>query len=183
MKSDPATRQEQAHEQRQTLTALSFEQWYHDFYPKLARTMTVMFSNVEVGRELADEAMARAFARWESGDIPHSPNAWTTTVAVNEGRRRWRRRKRDADRLTQTAASSPLTAGLDAPDLDLWRAVAELPRRSREAIVLRYIADMTEAEVAKTMGVKPGSASALLNKACDRTPQLNGDASGSAEAI
>ena len=145
--------------------ALSFEHWYYEFYPKLARTMTVLFSNVELGRELADEAMAKAFARWESGNPPHSPNAWVVTVGVNEGRRRWRRREREADHAAQVATTSELTAGLHESDLDLWRAVAALPRRYREAIVLRYLADMTEAEVAKTMGVKAGSASALLNKA------------------
>jgi RNA polymerase sigma factor (sigma-70 family) len=43
--------------------------------------------------------------------------------------------------------------------------VSNLPPRSREAIVLRYVADLTEAGVADAMGVKEGSASALLHKA------------------
>lgn len=143
----------------------SFEQWYQEFYPILARTMTVMFSSVGLGRDIADEAMTKAFARWQKGDPPRSPDGWVMTVAVNEGRRRWRRRKLDAVRRAETVAGIRLTQNLDEPDLDLWRAVAQLPRRYREAIVLRYIADLTEAEVADTMGVKAGSAAALLHKA------------------
>ncbi len=87
------------------------------------------------------------------------------TVAVNEGRRRWRRRRREAERFADTARNAAVMAELDEPDLDLWRAVADLPLRSREAIVLRYVADLTEAGVAEAMGVGVGSASALLHKA------------------
>lgn len=145
--------------------APAFEEWYLDFYPTLARTMTVMFSNVEVGRDIADEAMAKAFARWQKDDPPRSPNAWAVTVAVNEGRRRWRRRRREAERLARTADNVVLTAALGESDLDLWHAVAQLPPRSREAVVLRYLADLTEGEVAEVMGVKVGSISALLHKA------------------
>ncbi len=57
------------------VVAPSFEEWYVAFYPRLARTMTVMFSSVDVGREIADEAMAKAFGRWKAGDLPRSPEA------------------------------------------------------------------------------------------------------------
>lgn len=145
--------------------APSFEEWYEAFYPRLARTMTVMFSSVDVGREIADEAMAKAFGRWQKGDPPYSPDGWALTVAVNEGRRRWRRRQRESQRFAETARNAEVMAELGEPDLDLWRAVGNLPPRSREAIVLRYVADLTEAGVADAMGVKEGSASALLHKA------------------
>lgn len=143
----------------------AFEDWYAQAYPRLARAMAVMFGNIETGREIADEAMLKAFSRWESNRHPARPDAWVFTVAINEGRKRWKRRRREADRFATAALNQPSIAALGEPDLDLWRAVAALPPRSREAIVLRYIADLTEEDVAEAMGIATGSASSLLVKA------------------
>ena len=44
----------------------------------------------------------------------------------------------------------------------MWAAVAALPDRQREAIALRYLLGLTQAEVADAMGVAPGTASATL---------------------
>jgi RNA polymerase sigma factor (sigma-70 family) len=53
----------------------------------------------------------------------------------------------------------------DAVDPDLWRAVARLPRRQREAVALRYLADLTEAEIATVMRISEGAVSATLTRA------------------
>lgn len=54
---------------------------------------------------------------------------------------------------------------LSVPDDELWSAVRSLPERQRLAIALRYVADLTEAEVAEAMGVRPGTVAATLSKA------------------
>ena len=38
-------------------------------------------------------------------------------------------------------------------------------RRARTAVALRYLGDLTEAEVARAMGIAPGTAAATLSKA------------------
>lgn len=55
---------------------------------------------------------------------------------------------------------------------ELWAAVADLPDRQREAIALRYVSGLTETEVAATMGVTDGSASATLSKARRRLAEV-----------
>ena len=47
-------------------------------------------------------------------------------------------------------------------DPDVWDAVAALPQRQREAIVLRYVGDLTERDVAGVLGISEGAASAAL---------------------
>jgi RNA polymerase sigma factor (sigma-70 family) len=47
-------------------------------------------------------------------------------------------------------------------DPELWNAVAALPVRQREAIVLRYVGDLTERDVASVLGISEGAASAAL---------------------
>jgi RNA polymerase sigma factor (sigma-70 family) len=47
----------------------------------------------------------------------------------------------------------------------VWHAVASLPLRQRQAIALRYLLGMTQADVAEAMGVAPGTAAATLHAA------------------
>jgi len=137
----------------------SFEDWYTATYDRLARTMTVMLANVEVGRQVADEAMTKAFGRW--GDkVPPSADTWVFAVALKTGRRRERRRQ--IDQFATTAATHRVVESLTERDLDLWREAAALPLRSREAAALRYIGELTDADVAIITGNETEAPSAEL---------------------
>jgi RNA polymerase sigma factor (sigma-70 family) len=94
-----------------------------------------------------------------------SPTGWVHRVALNELRRRLRRRRAEpglAVRARRTLVSSGEAEPPSTVDPELWRVVAGLPRRQREAIALRYIADLRERDVAVAMGVSEGAASATL---------------------
>jgi DNA-directed RNA polymerase specialized sigma24 family protein len=56
--------------------------------------------------------------------------------------------------------------------IDVWRAVAALPLQARTAVVLRYVASMTEPEVAEAMGVAVGTVSSCLSVARRRLANL-----------
>ena len=66
---------------------------------------------------------------------------------------------------------------LGLPDHELWQAVGRLPRRQRTAIVLRYVADLPEADIAAAMGIARGTVAATLAAArrrleADLRPEL-----------
>jgi RNA polymerase sigma factor (sigma-70 family) len=106
-----------------------------------------------------------------AGTRPQEPAAWLATIARNECRMRIRRRM-----------AAPLTVALD-PELDgggdtthqaaverasvaeLHAAVADLPERQREALLLREVQGLSYDEVARTMDVSPPSVEALLWRA------------------
>lgn len=52
-----------------------------------------------------------------------------------------------------------------ADDLLFRSALARLPARQREAVVLRYYADLSESDMAETMGVSVGSVKTHLHRA------------------
>jgi RNA polymerase sigma factor (sigma-70 family) len=47
----------------------------------------------------------------------------------------------------------------------VWAVVASLAPRQREAVVLRYLADLDEAQIARIMGVTRSSVSSALTRA------------------
>ena len=146
-----------------------FDEWYLGAHRSLERTMWVMCGDRDLARDLCDEAFARALADWGRVGTMQSPGGWVRTVAVNLLRRRMRRRAMEA-RLIRRHRPEPVSPPEVTPEL--WAAVAALPDRQREAIALRYVADLTEAGVAEAMGISAGAASATLSVARRRLAEV-----------
>jgi len=109
--------------------------------------------------DLTQETLTRAFQRWRK--VRGHAEPWVARVAANlalDAIRRGRRRP---------TSSVDASGGFDdraAPEpasvvdrLDLVRVLQELPKRQRQVVVLRYLADLSEADVARELGVSVGS--------------------------
>ncbi len=140
-----------------------FERWYEESHARLLGALVLVVRDRDLAEDLAAEACARCLARWERQGPPDDPTAWTYRVAVNDLRRRWRRAARH-DELVATLVP-PVPLAPDDPALELWRAVAALPERARLAVALRYLAGLTEAQVAEAMDIAVGTVAATLSKA------------------
>jgi RNA polymerase sigma-70 factor (ECF subfamily) len=125
----------------------------------MARSLLVIGGDAEAARDAVAEAFSRAYERWPRVAAMDSPTGWVYRVALNELRRRMRRRAFES-RWLRRERPRPISP----PDIDpeLWDAVAALPSRQREAIVLRYVGDLTERDVARVLGISEGAASAAL---------------------
>ena len=141
-----------------------FESWYRALHPRLVTTLVAVLGDVDVAREAADEAFARAFERWTRVSGMESMDGWTYRVAYNVARRHWRRRALE-HRLLRTPVPE---ASVPGPAGELWLIVRELPVRQALAVSLRHVAQLTEQEVADVMGVKRGTVSATLRAAYER---------------
>jgi RNA polymerase sigma-70 factor (ECF subfamily) len=152
-----------------------FDAWYRREHPRLLRILTVAAGDPRLAEEITSEAFARALERWDRVRSMQAPEGWTYRVAVNLLRRHQRQGKREA--ATEMPSSTPVDLGDTEFDLDLWQAVRSLPTQMRLAIAFRYVADMTEADVAAAMGIAPGSASATLVAARRRLAHILGPGS------
>ena len=94
--------------------------------------------------DAVDEAFARALERWPRVRTMDSPIGWTFTVARNL----LRRAARSGRRVTFGRGHREPTPEID---MALWDTVRSLPKRERELIALRYVADLTEPEIATTL--------------------------------
>jgi RNA polymerase sigma-70 factor (ECF subfamily) len=117
--------------------------------------------------DAVQEALARAWERSERGERIDSLEAWVTTVAMNLARS-WLRRvlaeRRARERLSVRGAARPGPASVD-DRVDVVRGLSELPRRQREATVLRYYLGMDVKEIATVMRIHEGTAKTLLHRA------------------
>jgi RNA polymerase sigma-70 factor (ECF subfamily) len=150
-----------------------FEGWYVQAYPRVRAAVTLAVGDPDLAEEATAEAFARAVVHWPKVRAAASAQAWVYTVAMNQVRSTLRRRRVERRWLRRQASEPVLHVPPPVePDDPLWRAVAQLPRRARTAVALRYVADLSEAEVAEVMGVARGTAAATLHQARKRLGEL-----------
>jgi RNA polymerase sigma-70 factor (sigma-E family) len=116
--------------------------------------------------EVAQEALARAYVRWRSVSDHDEP--WVARVATNLAIGRWRRRKPTVVFEDEHGHLSPGPDALALERVGLIEALSSLPKRQREAIALRYLADLSEREVAAAMHTSVGSVKQHTHRALAR---------------
>jgi RNA polymerase sigma-70 factor (ECF subfamily) len=116
--------------------------------------------------DIAAEALARAYGRWDSlGEITNK-QAWVLRVATNlafSARRNDTRRARIL-RSRRIEVSDGRFEDSVADRDRLRSALVALPRGQRMAIALRYLADLPLAEVARAMGISTETAKTHLDR-------------------
>jgi RNA polymerase sigma factor (sigma-70 family) len=146
-----------------------FAQWYAASYARVQRAVSLAVGDVGVGEEATAEAYARALLHWRTVRNAHRPEAWVYRTALNYVRSRLRRAQLERRWLARQKIDSHPPP---EPPTALWAAVAQLAPRARTAVALRYIADLSEAEVAEAMGISRGAVAATLSKARTRLGEL-----------
>lgn len=151
---------------------LGFDEWFVHAYPRVKAAVSLSVGDANLAEEATAEAFSRALLHWSKLQGSRSPNGWVYTVAMNQVRSTLRRRRVERRWLRrQPDPSSQQHAAPSEPDDPLWQAVRQLPRRARTAVALRYIADMSEQEVADAMGIAIGTVKATLHQARKRLAQ------------
>lgn len=147
---------------------IAIREFLHGAYPRLVAGVALVAGSRPAAEDAVQEALARAWERSERGEEIESLTAWVTAVSLNLARSRLRRvvaERRARERMGSragTAVMGPLEAG---ERIDVLRALAALPRRQREATVLRYYLGLNVAEVASALGVHEGTAKTTLFRA------------------
>lgn len=141
-----------------------FEAFFGEHYGGVERAVALAIGERGRAEELTQEAFARAYRRWRSVSTMDRPVAWVYVVAMNAERKRWRR-EQNAPTLESPAASHDDLASAVVTTILLREAIVRLPPRQRAAIVLRYLADLSIAEVAQAMGCAEGTVKATIHQA------------------
>jgi RNA polymerase sigma-70 factor (ECF subfamily) len=138
----------------------SFEEVYLSERGRLVGLLTAMGGNRALAEDVAQDAFARAWARWERVRRSPSPAGWVYRTAFRMHRRRTRRA--DVVPGRREAHDAVDDAGIR---LDLLAALRGLPRRQRQLIVLRHIGGLPTSEVAQLLGMREGAVRAGVHRA------------------
>ena len=121
----------------------------------LLRLAYLLLGDVGDAEDVVQEVLEELYRRW-GGLRQDTVMAYARTAVVNRSRSLQRRRvvaRRFAPRLVQVDEVLPV--GVE--DRWLWDLVQSLPRRQREVVVLRYWCDLSEAEIARALGISSGT--------------------------
>jgi RNA polymerase sigma-70 factor (sigma-E family) len=148
----------------------------HDFvrlsWPRLLRTAHLLCGNREDAEDLTQTALVKVVRHWRRVERADDPYAYARAVLVNTAASRWRRRRRydelTAAERTAPPATTPDPAGEVALRDAVRRALADLPPRTRAALVLRYFEDLTEAQAAAALGCSVGSVKSQVSRGLAR---------------
>jgi RNA polymerase sigma-70 factor (ECF subfamily) len=131
-------------------------------YPRVVAAVALIERSRATAEDAVAEALARAWERSERGERIDSLPAWVTRVALNLSKSRLRRARAEGRARERSGARHE-----DDRDerLDVERALAALPRRQRQATVLRYYLGYDVAEIARVLGVSEGTIKTTLHRA------------------
>jgi RNA polymerase sigma-70 factor (sigma-E family) len=111
-----------------------------------------------LAEDLAQTALTRACASWSRVRRADDPDAYVRKIMINSNRSRFRRR-RVAELLTDSPPEelSGRSAREHEDRPELLAALMSLPAGQRTVVVLRYWMDLSEAEVAASLGCSVGN--------------------------
>jgi RNA polymerase sigma-70 factor (sigma-E family) len=134
---------------------------YRENYRSLVRLAALLLDDVSAAEEVVQDAFVQLHRAWgRVGDASKRP-AYVRSIVMNGARSRARRRA--TGRRLEVVPSSRDDVSAEASALQhedrrqMVTALRSLPDRQRECLVLRYYLDLSEAEIAATLGISAGS--------------------------
>ena len=124
----------------------------------LFRTAYLMTGDYQRAEDLLQTTLVRVYQRWTRVEEMERPVAYTRKVLVNQATSWWRRRSsHELPVLRRDERSWDGRLEDVAEHERVWAAVLSLPPRQRAVTVLKYYEDLSEAEIAATLDMAPGT--------------------------
>lgn len=158
-------RSHQMDEKREQAMA-KLERWVAAYQPVVFRAAYLILRDTQAAEDIAQDTFIRAYNAALRYDPGEGERSWLYRIAVNTSLNELRRRKRE------TAAVSRVPVGVVSDPSDgsdtstvVGDAIDRLPERLRVAVICRYFLDLSEAEMAAVLKVRPGTVKSRLHEA------------------
>ncbi|MET9907328.1 SigE family RNA polymerase sigma factor [Streptomyces sp. NPDC006476] len=142
---------------------MEFQSFFIGRWPRLLRTAFLLTGEQHAAEDLVQSTFEQVYVAWRKVGSADDPEAYVRRVMINAHNRKHRRRLReflapkdDSGLVREVADTGDRMAQADDRGV-LLKALAELPARQREAVVLRYWEDLTETQAAEAMGCSVGT--------------------------
>jgi RNA polymerase sigma-70 factor (ECF subfamily) len=149
------------------------EELVDQYYERIYLFMRAVGHDRQISEDLTQETFLRAWYHIGQLRDGKALNGWLFRIAGNVSRLYWRKRK-DVSATSMDGLELPLAGpnGLEGASgqedmVRLRKAVARLPRKLRQAVVLHYVEQLTISEAAEAAGVRQGTLKSRLNRALE----------------
>jgi RNA polymerase sigma-70 factor (sigma-E family) len=143
-----------------------FREYVRERSRALLRAAYLLTGNRADAEDLVQSVLAKTYLAWNRIEDRAALDGYVRRAMVNTHISWWRRRRVEefpTDEIPDQAVADH-SVGSDLQE-SLQRAIARLPQRMRDAVMLRYYQDMTEAEVAEVLGVSLGTVKSTVSRA------------------
>lgn len=136
-----------------------FEMFYRAEMMSVYRALAATLRDRELAEEATAESMTRCYQHWGKVSGYDNPAGWCYRVGLNWAISRLRRRRLLPFDRSQAVAPEP-----DVFDPTLEKALRDLDVSHRAVIVLRYLWDLPQADIAKALGIPVGTVKSRINR-------------------
>jgi RNA polymerase sigma-70 factor (sigma-E family) len=145
----------------------ALERLYAAHYAELVRLAVLLLRDQGLAEDVVQDSFVAVHRRWDRIDPDKMP-AYLRQTVVNRSRSALRHRGVVArHRPEPLPDGAPADAALIRSErrADVLDALAALPTRQREVLVLRHFLDLSEAEIAATLGISRGAVKSHASRA------------------
>ncbi|MEI5132309.1 sigma-70 family RNA polymerase sigma factor [Streptomyces libani] len=149
---------------------------YHAHRLTMVRLAVLLVDDRATAEDVVQDAFAALYKRHgEQLDEVDNALAYLRTAVVNAARSVLRRRRTARAYTPPYEADAPSAEErivLDEEHREVFAALSGLTARRREVLVLRYWGDLTEAQIATTLGISRGAVKSLASRALDSLEKI-----------
>lgn len=149
---------------RATRTEDGFSKFYVATYARLVGLLSRVCDGREDAEEVVQEAFVRLVPRWPQVSRYDDPEGWVRSVAFRLATSRWRKRRAGAAALLRLGPPPDVgPPGVDRVTVDA--VLAPLSPAHRAVLVLHYALGLPVEEIARELGIAPGTVKSRLSRA------------------
>jgi len=145
--------------------SLSFAEFFEREHLRLGRAIFLLTGDRDEAEDLVQEALARAYERWDLVSQMGEPAGYVYRIASNLHRRRSRTRLRQRTLVERRRVQDSDPGDAADARMDVLAALAMLPQDQREAVVLVEMFGFDTETAAQALGIKPVSVRVRLHRA------------------
>ena len=150
---------------------------YRDHRMRMVRLAVLLVDDPSTAEDVVQEAFTGLHRHWSGLRDEAAALGYLRTAVVNGSRSVLRRRRTARDYVPPhqvTARSAESLAMLSAEHQAVVDALATLPPRQREVLVLRYYGGLSESEIADATGISRGTVKSTASRALDAVAKVMG---------
>jgi len=136
-------------------------------YARLVRAAVLLGSSRQDAEDAVQETLIRCYSAWGRVSAADDRDAYVYRMLVNGISRSWRRKWRGEIPYGELPEPPPM--GDPAAEVSVSQTVraslSRLGREHRQILVLRYFADLSEAQIATVLGIAPGTVKSRASRA------------------